>query len=74
MDEVEVEGRREPPPPVTPTIWGGNAAPIWALLNLSQSWRIFAPWPPDQLRNGAPQPVSANAFYIEPAARTALDL
>ena len=74
MDEVEVEGRREPPEPVTPTVWGGIAAPLWALLNPTQSWRIFAPLPPDQLRNGALRPVSANATYREPAARTALDL
>lgn len=74
MDEVEVEGQRTPAPPVTPRVWGGIAAPLWALLNPSQAWRIFAPLPPDQLRNGPPRPVSANAYYIEPAARTARDL
>lgn len=74
MDEVEVEGRREPPKPVTPTVWRGIAAPLWALLNPTHSWRIFAPLPPDQLRNGALRPVRADATYREPAARTALDL
>ena len=43
-------------------------APVWALLNPAQSWRIFAPLPPDQTRN--PSYVRANAtdaYLLEPA-------
>lgn len=74
MDEIEVEGRREPPPPVTPRVWGGIAAPIWAVLNPSRGWRIFAPLTPDQLRANPPRSINANVYYVEPTARTALDL
>jgi len=48
IEEVEVEGRREPPAPPTPAVWGGIAAPAWAILNPSQAWRILAPIPPDR--------------------------
>jgi hypothetical protein len=27
-------------------VWGGIAAPVWALLNPTQAWRIFLPIPP----------------------------
>lgn len=27
-------------------IWGGPAAPFWALMHPTQSWRIFLPVPP----------------------------
>src|SRR5687767_15246035 len=48
IEEVEVEGARVPPPTFTPRVWPGIAAPLWALLHPTQSWRIFAPIPPDQ--------------------------
>ncbi len=67
IEEVEVEGERERMPN-TPTPWPGIAAPFWALFNPSQSWRIFAPLPPDQT-NGL-RYVRANAsdaYVLEPA-------
>ncbi len=39
---------RDHRPTNTPKVWPGIAAPFWALLNPAQSWRIFAPLPPDQ--------------------------
>jgi hypothetical protein len=74
LDEVEVEGSREPREPVTPNVWGGIAAPLWAVLHPTQAWRIFAPLPPDQLRRAYnPQP-DATAPYQVTAARSARDL
>jgi hypothetical protein len=67
IEEVEVEGERDRMPN-TPTPWPGIAAPFWALFNPSQSWRIFAPLPPDQT-NGL-RYVRANAsdaYVLEPA-------
>lgn len=29
----------------TQAVWGGLAAPVWALLNPTQAWRIFMPIP-----------------------------
>lgn len=68
IEEVEVEGRRVPLEPRTPTVWGGVAAPIWAVLHPTQSWRIFAPLPPDQARGLAELPAIAPRGYLEPAA------
>ena len=49
LEEVEVEGSRlQHVIPATPDIWPGIAAPVWALLHPLQSWRIFAPIPPDR--------------------------
>ncbi len=49
LEEVEVEGSRlRHAVPTTPDIWPGLAAPVWALLHPLQSWRIFAPIPPDR--------------------------
>ena len=50
IEEVEVEGRRsnEALPPSSPNVWGGIAAPFWALAHPTQAWRILAPMPPDQ--------------------------
>jgi hypothetical protein len=31
----------------TQEVWGGIAAPVWAVLNPTQAWRIFLPIPPD---------------------------
>lgn len=69
IEEVEVEGPRVPPPTFTPRVWPGIAAPVWALLNPTQAWRIFAPLPPDQAR--FPEgPRDMTEGYLEPAART----
>jgi hypothetical protein len=68
IEEVEVEGRRERLEPRSPTVWGGIAAPIWAILHPTQSWRIFAPLPPDQARGLADTPAIAPRGYLEPAA------
>lgn len=74
LDEVEVEGRREPRQPATPSVWGGIAAPLWAVLHPAHAWRIFAPLPPDQIRRAySPQP-DATAPYQLTAARSARDL
>lgn len=67
IEEVEVERERERMPN-TPTPWPGIASPFWALLNPTQSWRIFAPLPPDQTRGL--RFVRANAtdsYVLEPA-------
>lgn len=68
IEEVEVEGERERRPTNTPNVWPGIAAPFWALFNPAQSWRIFAPLPPDQTRGL--EYVRANAtdtYLLEPA-------
>jgi hypothetical protein len=68
IEEVEVEGERDRLPTNTPDVWPGIAAPFWALLNPAQSWRIFAPLPPDQTRGL--EYVRANAtdtYLLEPA-------
>lgn len=68
IEEVEVEGERERRPTDTPTVWPGIAAPFWAVLNPSQSWRIFAPLPPDQTRNLTYVRANAtDAYVLEPA-------
>lgn len=67
IERIEVEAERDRIPS-TPTAWPGIVAPIWAILNPAQSWRIFAPLPPDQTRGL--QYVRANAtdaYVIEPA-------
>jgi hypothetical protein len=46
LEVVDVPGERVP---VTPAVWGGLAAPFWAVLNPLQSWRIIAPVPPDRI-------------------------
>jgi hypothetical protein len=67
MEEVEVEEQRDRMPN-TPTPWEGIAAPFWALLNPTQSWRIFAPLPPDQTRGQRFIRVNAiDAYLLEPA-------
>lgn len=73
LDEVEVEGRRERRHPVTPNVWGGIAAPIWAVLHPTQAWRIFAPLPPDQARRLYNSNPDATAPYQVTAARSARD-
>lgn len=61
MEEVEVEGQRGPLPPKTPSVLGGI-------------WSIFAPVSSDRVEEQLGRSLRARAFYIEPAARTALDL
>lgn len=61
IDEVEVEGHREPPAPAAPSLWGGILS-------------IFAPVSSDGVEEQLGRSLRARAFYIEPAARTALDL
>lgn len=68
-EEVEVQGQREA---VTPTVWGGIAAPFWAIFNPTQAWRILAPFPPDQSRALAFN-ADVTTPYQAPAARTAAD-
>jgi hypothetical protein len=68
IEEVEVEGHRERPEPRSPDVWGGIAAPIWAVLNPTQAWRIFAPLPADRARDLADVPAIAPRGYLEPAA------
>ena len=62
LEEVEVQGERVP---VTPNVWGGLAAPVWALFNPTQAWRIFAPVPPDRL-HGVDVPPAAQAYERDP--------
>jgi hypothetical protein len=65
IEEVEVEGAKEPPPIFTPRVWPAIAAPFWALLHPTQAWRIFAPIPPDQARNIGNQKPDTEGF-LEP--------
>jgi hypothetical protein len=68
IEEVQVESERDHPPTDTPSVWPGIAAPVWALLNPAQSWRILAPLPPDQTRGL--EYVRANTtdtYLLEPA-------
>lgn len=62
--DVEVEGTREPPPPRTPTVWRGIAAPFWALLHPTEAWRILFPMPPDQSRRLQEKPDPSNPEYL----------
>jgi hypothetical protein len=47
-DGVTVTAPREllPMRDVTQEVWGGPAAPVWALLHPKEAWRIFLPIPP----------------------------
>lgn len=74
MDEVEVQAHRGPRRSVTPDVWGGIAAPFWAVLNPTQAWRVFAPLPPDQVRRLQHHEPDATAPYRASAARSARDL
>lgn len=69
LEEVEVQGARERMPTATPDVWPGIAAPLWALLNPAQAWRILAPLPPDQTRGMRNVRFNATEEYVlEPAA------
>jgi len=68
IEEVQVESARDRRPTDTPEVWPGIAAPVWALLNPSQSWRIFAPLPPDQTQDESFVRVNAtDSYLLEPA-------
>ena len=70
IEEVEVEGEREFRS--TPDIWPGIAAPLWALLNPTEAWRIFAPLPPDQTQGFRHASFNASdAYVLEPAGTSA---
>jgi hypothetical protein len=47
LEDVEVEGARVRGRSNSnaPRAWGGIAAPVWAMLNPTQAWRIIAPLP-----------------------------
>jgi hypothetical protein len=56
LEEIAVKA---PPVPLrmrdpTRDIWGGVAAPFWALLHPTQSWRILVPVPPKRPPPSAP--------------------
>jgi hypothetical protein len=47
-EDVVVTAPREllPMRDVTQEVWGGPAAPVWAVLHPKEAWRIFLPIPP----------------------------
>jgi hypothetical protein len=49
LEEVVVTAPVELLPMRSPTrdIWGGLAAPFWAIAHPTQAWRIFLPIPPE---------------------------
>jgi hypothetical protein len=48
LEEITVTAAVEllPMRDVTQEVWGGIAAPLWAVLHPTQAWRIFLPIPP----------------------------
>jgi hypothetical protein len=68
IEGVEVRGQRIVEPSATPDVWGGLAAPFWALVNPTQAWRILAPLPPDQIRRFDYEAPRATDTFVEPAA------
>ena len=72
LEEVEVEGERNIP--ATPRVWPGIFAPLWAVANPTQAWRIIAPLPPDQTRGMQFARVNVtDAYMLEPAGTIQLD-
>jgi hypothetical protein len=72
IEEVQVEGERNIP--ATPRVWPGIFAPLWAVANPTQAWRIFAPLPPDQTRGMQFARVNVtDAYVLEPAGTIQLD-
>jgi hypothetical protein len=72
IEEVQVEGERNIP--ATPRVWPGIFAPLWAVANPTQAWRIFAPLPPDQTRGMQFARVNVtDAYMLEPAGTIQLD-
>jgi hypothetical protein len=49
LEEITVTAPVEllPMRDVTQEVWGGIAAPLWAVLHPTQAWRIFLPIPPE---------------------------
>ena len=66
IERIEVEGARIPAPEFTPRVWPGIAAPLWALFNPTQAWRILAPIPPDQARGIGNQRFNTEGVHLEP--------
>jgi len=66
IERIEVEGARIPAPEFTPRVWPGIAAPLWALFNPTQAWRIIAPIPPDQARSIGNQRFNTEGVHLEP--------
>lgn len=58
-DEVEVTapGELAPMRDVSQDIWGGIAAPFWAIRHPTQAWRILVPIPPKGKPQEAEPPV-----------------
>ncbi|MGH8243111.1 MAG: hypothetical protein ACRETY_07135 [Steroidobacteraceae bacterium] len=48
---VRARGMQAPMRDVSQDVWGGIAAPFWAIMNPKDAWRIFVPVPP----KGPPQ-------------------
>ena len=72
IEEVEVEGDRDIRS--TPDVWPGIFAPIWAVMNPTQAWRIIAPLPPDQTQRIQLARVDAtDAYMLDPAGTIQLD-
>ncbi len=49
LEEITVTAPVEllPMRDLTQEVWGGIAAPLWAVLHPTQAWRIFLPIPPE---------------------------
>ncbi len=43
---VRARGMQAPMRNVSQDVWGGIAAPFWAIMNPRNAWRIFVPVPP----------------------------
>ena len=43
---VRARGMQAPMRDVSQDVWGGIAAPFWAIMNPKDAWRIFVPIPP----------------------------
>ena len=72
IEEVEVEGERGIRS--TPDVWPGIFAPVWAVMNPTQAWRIIAPLPPDQTRGMQQARFNATDSYVlQPAGTIQLD-
>ncbi len=67
IEEVQVESVRDHMPTNTPRVWPGLGAVFWAMANPAQSWRIFAPLPPDQTRGLYARVDATDAYVLEPA-------
>ena len=57
---VRARGMQAPMRDVSQDVWGGIAAPFWAIMNPKDAWRIFVPVPakglPQESEPPAPDP------------------